>query len=320
MTSRVIASGHHVPQTKVDNQAFESIMDTNDAWIQQRTGITSRHFSHTSTQDMALQASKMALENIDKESLDCIIVATYTPETFIPSIANQVKSSLEIQANIPSFDINAACSGFVYAYHLAHTMIVSGLYRRILVIGVDMNSRYLDFSDRSSAILFGDGAGAIVLEASQKGTVFTKIYSTEDKTKSIVANNKTDHPNPFVERKLEKEGFFKMIGADVFKFAVQAIVTMVQEILENQNLDISEIDAIVAHQANKRILEMAAKKLDINPDRFLSNLEVYGNTSAGSIPILLDEELRKNTIKSGDKVILMAFGGGLTYGSVYLEW
>ncbi len=320
MSAKILSTGSYIPKTKVTNFDLEKIMDTNDAWIQQRTGIASRYFEDTSSVHMALEASKKALEGIDKESIDCILVGTYTPDDLIPTVASSVRHHLGIEAYIPAFDINAACSGFLFTLHTARAFIKSGIYKRILVIGVDFNSRVLDFEDRSTAILFGDAAGAVVLEHDETNAFDSIIHSISDKDASLTLPSSSDFHNPFVKREKLKNPYFKMSGREVFKFAVSALRNGVLEILEKNNLDLSEIDYIIAHQANQRIIETGAKLLRLDMDKFLINVDRVGNTSSASVPLLLDEANQQNLLKPGMKIIMIAFGGGLSYGTSYIEW
>ena len=292
-------------------------MDTNDAWIKQRTGISERRFEDQSNLHMCYQAAKAS--EIDMETLDCIIVCTYTPDSIIPSTASQLKRELKIKKNIPSFDLNAACSGFIYGIEVADALIKTGSYQRILLVGSDFNSRTLDFNDRSTAILFGDGAGAVVLEASEEaGIVKTVLRGDDDHNDLISFPSMSDHDNKFVNRDSQTSSYFTMKGAEVFKFAIKVMKESILSVVDKKELE--SIDYILSHQANKRIIEYAARTLKMDVEKFPMNLEKYGNTSAGSIPILLDDLVRKGNIKKGDRLILVAFGGGLTYGSTLLEW
>ncbi|QIK69712.1 ketoacyl-ACP synthase III [Erysipelothrix sp. HDW6C] len=320
MKSSIISTGSYRPKQVVSNFDFEGIMETSDAWIVQRTGIRQRLFEDESSVRMATEAARNALENLDASSIDCIIVATYTPDSFIPTIANQVRAHLGITNPIPSFDINAACSGFVYAYQTAHAYIASGIYKRILVVGVDFNSRYLDFSDRATSILFGDGAGAIVMEAGITGSIDCILGGETDTLETIRMQNMSDHGNPFVSRPLTDSSYFEMKGAEVFKFAVRVMESSVHAILERNKLTSEDVDLVISHQANQRILDSGARALKMPKEKFLSNVAEVGNTSSASVPLLLDEANRKGQLKPGMKIILVAFGGGLTYGTALLEW
>lgn len=320
MKAKIVATGSYRPKKKITNYDFEKIMDTSHEWIVQRTGIETRFYEEYSTVNMATEAAKAALSKFDLESIDCIIVGTYTPDSFIPSVANQVKENLRILKPIPSFDVNAACSGFLYALHTANAFIKSDTYQNILVIGVDFNSRYLDFEDRSSAILFGDGAGAVVLSRGTQGIIDSIIGSIDDNDLSLVMKNNTDYANPFFERNLVNDKYFMMKGKDVFKFAIKIFEQSVLDILERNSLTTDDIDYIVAHQANQRILDFATRSLKIEKHKILSNVADVGNTSSGSVPLLLDEKNQEGIFREGMKIILVAFGGGLTYGCTLVEW
>ena len=317
MKSRIVATGSYVPNTIVSNDDLSQIMDTNDEWIKQRTGISERRYESHSNLHMCIEAAIKC--DVDLETIDCIIVCTYTPDSFVPTTASCVKRDLKIKRNIPCFDLNAACSGFIYGLEVADAFIQTGKYQRILLIGSDFTSRTLDFTDRGTAILFGDGAGAVVLEASESaGILKTVLYGDDDHDELIKLTNMSDHGNAFVVRVPEVDSFFSMKGAEVFKFAIKVMKESILSVVTKEEL--SEIDYIISHQANKRIIEFAAKSLKLDIEKFPMNLEKYGNTSAGSIPILLDELVRNNKIKKGHRLVLVAFGGGLTYASSLIEW
>lgn len=319
MKTKIIASGSYTPRHRVTNQDFEKIFDTSDAWIQSRTGIVSRYYESTSNVNMALNAARNALETLDRETIDCIIVGTYTPDTLIPGVANTVRKELGITRNIPAFDVNAACSGFIYALHVAHAYIQSKMYKRILVIGSDFNSRILNFEDRSSSILFGDGAGAVVVEAGNTGILSFQIHGENDVSNALTLRSNNDGQSPFMIRDYHHDEKFEMQGRDVYKFAVRALQSSIESVVKEANLKINAIDYIVSHQANQRILDAAIKNMNLDPGKVLSNVGSYGNTSSGSVPLLFDESMRKGILKKGMKIIMVAFGGGLTYGACCLE-
>lgn len=317
MNSKIIATGSYVPPKIITNDDLATIMDTSHAWIHQRTGISQRRYEERSNANMCLQAALAC--DLDPESLDCIIVCTYTADNLIPSNASLLKNDLKISKNIPAFDLNAACSGFVYGLQVADALIKSGAYKRILLVGSDFNSRTLDFSDRGTAILFGDGAGAVVLEASEEaGIIKTVLNGADDREELIHYPSMSDHANPFIDRQAQASSYFSMKGSEVFKFAIKAMKESILSLVSKSEL--KDVTYILSHQANKRIIEFAAKTLKMDLDRFPMNLEHYGNTSAGSIPILLDDLVKAKKIKKGDRLILVAFGGGLTYGSSLIEW
>lgn len=318
MKSNIIASGSYVPSLKITNDDLATIMDTNDDWITQRTGIKSRYFETVSNAHMAISAAQAT--GIDVETIDCIVVSTYTADESIPTLANQVKKGLGILKDIPCFDLNAACSGFIYGLEVVDALLLSGKYKRILLIGSDFNSRVMDFTDRSTSILFGDGAGAVVLElGSIGGIVDIKIASKDDRDGAITLKSETDFSNPLNPRVIEDDQYFKMKGSDVFKFAIKTCTSALKQMMKNHSLTEADVDYIIAHQANQRILETSAKLLGFPVEKFPMNLDRIGNTSAGSIPILYDELIKNGTLKPGMKILMVAFGGGLSYGVSYLE-
>lgn len=320
MKTKIIATGSYIPETVINNTDFESLFDTSDAWIQERTGIKSRRYESISNVHMALSAARKALENLDTESIDCIIVGTYTPDTLIPGVANAVRHALGIRRNIPAFDVNAACSGFMYALHVGHAYIQSNIYKRVLIIGSDFNSRILNYEDRGSSILFGDGAGAAIIESGNTGIDAIKIAGVNDTSESLILKSNNDGKSPFFDRDFNTDMKFEMKGRDVYKFAVHTLEKAVLEILEETGETLDSIDYLIAHQANQRILDAARKNLKIDSDKVLSNVCDTGNTSSGSVPILLDKANRSGLLKEGMKIILVAFGGGLTYGVSVIEW
>ena len=318
MKSNIIASGSYVPSLKITNDDLATIMDTNDDWITQRTGIKSRYFETVSNAHMAISAAQAT--GIDVETIDCIVVSTYTADESIPTLANQVKKGLGILKDIPCFDLNAACSGFIYGLEVVDALLLSGKYKRILLIGSDFNSRVMDFTDRSTSILFGDGAGAVVLELGPiGGIVDIKIASKDDHDGAITLKSETDFSNPLNPRVIEDDQYFKMKGSDVFKFAIKTCTSALKQMMKNHSLKEADVDYIIAHQANQRILETSAKLLGFPVEKFPMNLDRIGNTSAGSIPILYAELIKNGTLKPGMKILMVAFGGGLSYGVSYLE-
>ena len=318
MRSNIIASGSYVPSLKITNDDLSTIMDTNDEWIQQRTGIKSRYFETKSNAHMAIEAS--IATGIDPNTIDCIVVTTYTPDSTIPTVANKVKAALNIKKDIPCFDLNAACSGFIYGLEVVDALLLSRKYKRILLIGSDFNSRVMDFTDRSTSILFGDGAGAVVMELSDHGGLIdNRIHAKDDVGNSIQLSAANDFINPLNPRSIEKDHYFKMKGSDVFKFAIKTCTKAIKDMMKDHKLDKEDVDLIIAHQANKRIIETASKLLDIPLEKFPINLDRIGNTSAGSIPILMDELFKAEKLKSGMRVLLVGFGGGLSYGVSYLQ-
>ncbi|MDR1782364.1 MAG: ketoacyl-ACP synthase III [Bacilli bacterium] len=320
MKARIIDVGKYVPNLSISNEDFTKIMDTNNEWIVQRTGISSRHFSEINTSEMAYQAVLNLLENtkFNKEDIEIIIVCTCTPDAYSPSVANLVKKKLKLSKDIPSFDINAACSGFIYGLKVVQGLIESGLYQNIILVGSENLSKLLNFDDRSTAVLFGDGAGAILVQGSNQGIIDTLIYNKDDINGAINIPNGINIETPFTNNQCSGPAHIQMKGQDVFKFATKVCINMLKEIVVKNNLTFNDIKCIIPHQANLRIIEYAIKMLGINKDKFVITLESLGNTSSASIPIALDSI--KKELKKGDKLIFVAFGGGLTYGVSLLEW
>lgn len=320
----IIGTGSYVPDNTITNDDMAKLVDTSDEWIFSRTGIKQRHISTgENTSDMAYQASKRALElsGITASELDLIICATITPDSFMPSVACIVQHRLEA-AKAAAFDLTAACTGFVYAIAVAASFIESGLYNNILVIGAETLSKTLDWSDRSTCVLFGDGAGAVVITASgiDTGINVIRLLSDGSKRDGLVLPG-MPLSNPYVSRTEDMASpYIAMKGQEVFKFAVRSMTDLINDILNTAGLTHEDIKHIVAHQANYRIIEQSAKALEMPIDKFYVNIDKYANTSAATIGIALDEMNRKGMLQQGDKIILIGFGGGMTSGAVYMEW
>lgn len=319
MSAAIVKTGSYRSHRIVSNHDLAQIMDTNHEWIVSRTGIVNRVYEDDSTLHMAYEASLKIVTEEDLESLDGIIVGTYTPDKLIPSVASELRAKLNFKRNIFAFDVNAACSGFIFALHTGYAYIKSGLAKRVLIVGVDYNSRIMDFKDRTTSILFGDGAGAVILEASDVGIIDSFIHNESDTGNALSVISSSDYDHPY-RNKVQQNPYFEMEGKTVFKFAVKALRNSVNQLLERNNLTLDDIDYVVSHQANLRILETASKILKMDINKFLVNVDEVGNTSSGSVPLLLDEVNQKGILKPGMKVILVAFGGGLTYGATLIEW
>lgn len=320
MTGRILGTGAYVPARIVENQELAKLVDTNDAWIRERTGIARRHVTEEETTSyMAAKAAREALcqAEISNEEVDLILVATSTPDTIFPCVACEVQKAIKA-ANSVGFDLNAACSGFLLAYQTAQAYIQAGLYKTILVIGADSMSQMIDWTDRGTCILFGDGAGAVLLRAEEGGLCFHAAHS--DGAGGEVLTGRSRHRKDWEEPERMEETFLHMDGQRVFKFAVRSVPEIVEELLKQAQMKQEEIDYFFLHQANKRIIEAAAKRIGAEISRFPMNLQEYGNTSAASIPILLDEWNRKGLLKRGDKLILAGFGAGLSWAGSLLEW
>lgn len=320
MTARIIGIGSHVPETIVTNKDLMKFVDTDDDWIRERTGICERRVSLTEgTSALAVRAAENALKDagIGAEEIDIIVVATSSPDRSFPSAATDVQDGIGA-VNAFAFDITAACSGFIYGLHIMEGFFAAGLYKTGLVIGAETLSKVLDWSDRGSCILFGDGAGAAVVRAEETGVIKTILGS--DGTKGWTLECRARSLENCLTGKKPELGFMKMDGQEVFKFAVKKVPEVVKQVLDAAGIAPEEIKYYVLHQANIRILESASRRLKIPMEKIPSNIDRYGNTSAASIPILLDEMKREGKINRGDKLILSGFGSGLTWGAALLEW
>lgn len=323
MAIRIIGTGSYLPKKVADNHFLSTIVDTDDEWIRQRTGIKERHLSNgkEGTTYMATHAAEAALENagITADELDMIIVATVSADTYVPSTSCQVQGAIgAIRATC--FDLNAACSGFLFAMNTAYAYIEMGMAKTILIIGAETLSREVDWSDRSSCILFGDGAGAAIMRQEEgKGGLIASVTGSDGSQGDVLTCKGRGIQNPFHQSKRKKD-YLRMEGQAVFRFAVTMVPRCIKQILKKTGYDTEDIKFFVLHQANVRILELIAKRLKVDIDKFPMNLDRYGNTSSASIPILLDELNRNNLLELGDKIVLSGFGGGLTWGAVLIEW
>ena len=323
MAIRIIGTGSYLPKKVADNHFLSTIVDTDDEWIRQRTGIKERHLSNgkEGTTYLATHAAEAALENagITADELDMIIVATVSADTYVPSTSCQVQGAIgAIRATC--FDLNAACSGFLFAMNTAYAYIEMGMAKTILIIGAETLSREVDWSDRSSCILFGDGAGAAIMRQEEgKGGLIASVTGSDGSQGDVLTCKGRGIQNPFHQSKRKKD-YLRMEGQAVFRFAVTMVPRCIKQILKKTGYDTEDIKFFVLHQANVRILELIAKRLKVDIDKFPMNLDHYGNTSSASIPILLDELNRNNLLEPGDKIVLSGFGGGLTWGAVLIEW
>ncbi len=301
---KILGTGHYVPNQIVNNHDLEKIVDTSDEWIVSRTGIKERRkVHHETTHEMAYLASKNALKEakIDASEIDLIVVATITENQKTPAVANFVAGLLGIEDDVMSFDLNAACTGFVYALEVAASLIQQPKYRKALVIGAETLSNVLDYTDRNTCILFGDGAGAVVIEKG-KETQLGYFYNTS---------------RPDMSNTLDVGKFIKMDGRKVFLFAVEVIEKSIKKVLEDANLTLEDIDHIIPHQANERIILAVSKSMNVSMDKFVMNIASYGNTSAASIPLTLSEYKKKHSKTMS--LLLVGFGGGFTYGAAIVK-
>ena len=324
--SIILGTGSYTPDKIITNDDMSKIVDTSDEWIATRTGIRQRRFAadDETTSDMAIQAANKAIlsAGIEKNSIDCIIFATMTPDMPFPSSACLLQDKMGLP-NVTAFDIQAACSGFIYALNLANTMILSKHYKTILIIGAEKLSSILDFKDRTTCVLFGDGASAAIVSKSDDsgvGILHTDTGADGGTPELLHQPAGGSAIPPCIDSINNRLHFLKMNGKEIFKKAVRVMGQSCVKSLEACNLTAADIDLVIPHQANMRIIESLAKRLEIPLDKFHNNLDLYGNTSAASIGIALDEAIKANRIKKGDRILLVAFGAGLTWGSQIIQW
>lgn len=315
--SRISGTGSYLPAKILTNAELERMVDTTDEWIFARTGIRERHIAASDeyTSDLGIAAAKKAIEaaNIDVQDIDLLIVATTTPDRIFPSTACMIQNQLGIKNNSPAFDVQAVCSGFVYALSVADSMIKTGAAKTALVIGAETMSRITDWTDRSNCILWGDGAGAVILQASDEaGIITTHLHANGSYEKLLTV--------PAGVSRQEGDKTIKMEGNAVFKMAVNTLDQIVDETLLANGMQKSDVDWLVPHQANIRILQATAKKLDMDLDKVVVTVDKHGNTSAASIPLALDTAVRDGRIKRGDIILMEAFGGGFTWGSALIKY
>lgn len=319
MVGKIYGTGSYVPSRVMDNDDMAKIVDTSDEWIRERTGIGRRHIIEDETTSyMAGQAALRAVEQsgIDPAEIDMVIVATSSSETVFPCTACEVQKTVGAVRAV-GYDLNAACTGFVLAFNSAQAYISAGIYRTILVAGAESMSNMLDWTDRSTCILFGDGAGAVLLRAEEGTPVHMAAHS--DGIKGVALTELSRHRKGWEQEK-NKESYMHMDGQAVFKFAVRKVPEIIEEVLEQTDTALEEIDYFILHQANRRIIEAVAKRLKTDLSKFPMNLEEYANTSAATVPILLDEMNRKGMFKKGQKLMLAGFGAGLTWAACLIEW
>ena len=319
MTGVICGTGSYIPVHTMDNNDIAQLVETNDEWIRERTGVVKRHIiQEETTVSMAADAARKALENgnVSAEEVDLILVSTISSNVILPCAACEVQKAIGA-VNATCFDLSAACTGFVFAYNTAIAYLASGMYRTVLIIGSESLSNLTNWKDRGTCILFGDGAGAAIVKAAEGKLYRAVTHSDGFKGEALTCTSR--HNRNWEEIPLE-ETYMQMDGQAVFKFAVKRVPEAVKEVLEKNNLTAEEIDYFILHQANKRIVEAVAKRLDVSIDKFPMNLQEYGNTSSASIPILLDEMSRDGRLKKGQKIILAGFGAGLSWGATILEW
>ncbi len=316
MIGVIKGTGSAIPKKVIDNNQLAQIVDTSDEWIRERTGIIRRHIAEEETTvSMAAEAGKQALldAKIEAEAVDMIIVATISSNVIMPSTACEVQRLIGAK-NATCFDLNSACTGFLFAYTTAQSYIALGVAKTVLVIGSESLSNLLDWNDRGTCVLFGDGAGAAVLEAENGDVAPMVLYSDGEKGVALTCESRHQ------KNTIEENTFLKMDGQAVFKFVARKIPSCIEELLDKKGMAAEEIDLFILHQANKRMIETVAKRLKIDADKIPVNLMEYGNTSSASIPILLDELNKQGKLKPGMKLIMSGYGAGLSWGATYLEW
>ena len=317
MYSKITGTGGYLPERIMPNSELEALVDTSDEWIQTRTGIKQRHIAREdeTTCDMAYEAALKSIESagIDKNDIDLIVFATSTPDQIYPSTACLLQNRLGIKNQCAAFDIQAVCSGFVYALSVADKFIKSGSATCVLVVGADCNSKILDWTDRTTCVLFGDGAGAAILKAAEDpGIYYSQIHADGSYAEMLQVPGGICRPHA--------EPYVRMRGGEVFKFAVIAMGEIVDDVLKAVNMKKEDIDWLVPHQANQRIISATARKLDLPMSRVIMTVQDHGNTSAASIPLALDIGIRSGRIKPGELLLLEAVGGGFTWGAVLVRY
>lgn len=321
--SRIVGMGYYAPEKIYDNAYFETIVETNDEWITQRTGIKERHIcaENEYTSDLATVAAKRALEDagISASEIELIIVTTVTPDYFTPSTACVVQKNIGAE-NAAAFDLNAACSGFVTALTVAKQFLDNGVYKKVLVVSADALSRATDYKDRGTCVLFGDGAGAVVLSSEDGGIIATWIGAKGEGGDKLTSLAYRDNEEELEKRVSHVKNSIWMAGSEVMKFAVKIMSDATIKVVEDAGLTINDIDIIIPHQANRRIVDSAAKRIGVDSDKVFVNLHRYGNTSGASIPMALCEARDEGRLKKGDKAVLVGFGGGLTWGAALIEY
>ena len=323
----ILGTGSYAPSRVLTNAELAHTIDTSDEWIHSRSGIRERRIAAPGemTSDMAVAAAHRALADakLAPADIDLLIVATITPDLPMPAAACIIQHKLGLATTTACFDLNAACSGFIYAFDTACAMLSSGRYQRALVIGVEKLSSIVDWQDRTTCVLFGDGAGAVVIGTSNQpgvGLLGTRLGAYGDSVDLLCIPGGGSNAPASIASVGARDHFIKMKGKEVFKIAVRAMEESARDILEQHGLGATQIALVIPHQANLRIIEAIAQYLEIPMERFFVNVDRYGNTSAASIPIALDEARRTGRIKAGDVTLLVAFGAGLTYGSALIRW
>ena len=317
--ARIAGMGKYLPEKVLTNADIEKLVETSDAWIQERTGVRERHIAadNESASSMGLSAARQALEQaeIDPADLDLVIAATTTPDGMFPATASHIQHGLGAK-RAGAFDVNAACVGFLSGLATGSQFIETGTYERVLVVGTEVLSRIVDWTDRGTCVLFGDAAGAVVLEASDRGgPVSFVLHSDGGGADKLFAHGPASRPEH-----ADDGGFISMDGPHIFKFAVHAMESAAREAMDKAGMKVDDIDLLVSHQANLRIIRATAKALGLPEEKAMINVDRYGNTSSASIPVALREAWEQDRLHDGDRVVLMTFGGGLAWGAMVLDW
>lgn len=321
---RILAVGHHAPSAILSNEDLEKVLDTSDEWITTRTGMKRRHVSapQEATSDLAIAAARMALAraNLEPGDMDCYVVATVTPDFPFPATACIVASKLGA-SDKAAFDIEIACSGFIYGLTVASSLIRAGVYKRIMLIGAETLTKIVNRNDRSTAVLFGDGAGAVILEAAKNDSFLASELGSDGSRPEVLRVPAGGSRTPLTPALMDAGAqYIYMEGREVFKFAVTKMIEATDAALKKANLEKADVDWLIPHQANKRIIDSAAKYLQMPEEKVIVNIHEYGNTSAASIPIALSEAVQAGKIKDGDVIVFVGFGGGLSWGAVTWRW
>jgi 3-oxoacyl-[acyl-carrier-protein] synthase-3 len=321
---KILSVGHYAPAGVLTNEDLEKVLDTSDEWITTRTGMKRRHVASAeqATSDLAIAAARVALKRggLNPADIDCYIVATVTPDFPFPATACIVASKLGARDK-PSFDIEIACSGFIYGLTVASSLIRAGVYKRVMLIGAETLTKIVNRSDRATAVLFGDGAGAIILEAAKHDSFLSSELGSDGSRPEVLRVPGGGSRHPLTPQAIDAgEQYIYMEGREVFKFAVTKMIEATDSALRKAKLEKGDVDWLIPHQANKRIIDSAAKYLQVPEDKVIINIHEYGNTSAASIPIALSEAVTGGKIKDGDVIVFVGFGGGLSWGAVTWRW
>jgi 3-oxoacyl-[acyl-carrier-protein] synthase-3 len=322
---KIIGTGSYLPEKVMTNNDMEKIIDTSDKWIRERTGISERRIAAKDEQnsDMAVKAAKKAIKNAEvlEKDIDLIIAGTSTADYNIPALAPIIQYKLGCR-KIPAFDINSVCSSFIYAFFTACGLLNSGFYKNCLVIGSDIYSRILNWNDRNTCCIFGDGAGAVVIKKQENNNgILSHIFGADGADAELIRIPVGGTKYPIHKKDYKEEDYyFQMAGTDVFEFTITIIPRLAVDLIEKAKLVNKDIDWVILHQANKRIIESVSKRTKIPLEKFIINIDRVGNTSSASIPIALDEAVLSGKIKSNDKIMMIGFGGGLSWGGLIFEW